>query len=143
MSYTEDIEKQNEELQQKLATAQKQVAAFKSYNRISIPTIERSWCDRDEVILHVVFSVLVEFVEKEWKGKPEQYSRSDFRLACKAEKEILLKQNKEKRELYKLYLWWKNDFPKLRDDPNWHVKGYDFETKKAMRVLALRGYLWT
>jgi hypothetical protein len=144
MAYIEDIEKQNEELQQKLATAQRQVAALKSYNKIRIPTIENQWCDRDIVIMHAVFTVLTEFVEKEWKGVADLYTREDYRC-CKteAERRLLKHQNKEKKELYKLYLWWKNEFPKLQDDPMWHIKGYKVETKKAMRVLELRGYLWT
>jgi len=144
MSYAKDLEKQNEELQQKLATAQRQVAALKSYNYIRIPTIENKWCDRDVVIMHAVFTVLTEFVEKEWNGKADLYSKEDYRCCTtKAERELLKKQNKEKKELFGLYLWWKNEFPKLQDDPMWHIKGYKIETNKAMRVLELRGYLWT
>jgi hypothetical protein len=144
MAYIEDIEKQNEELQQKLATAQRQVAALKSYNKIRIPTIENDWCDRDIVILHAVFAILVEFVEKEWHGKADTYTREDYRCCTTAaERRVLIKQNKDKKELFKLYLWWKNDFPKLQDSPRWHIDGYKIETKKAMRVIELRGYLWS
>jgi len=144
MNYVEGLEKQNEELQKKLASAQSQLSRLKACNTLKIPTLDKEWTDRDEVMLHTVFAVLVAFVEGEWKGKCEQYDKEDYDSEpdIKA-KRILYKQNRHKRELYALYLWWKNEYPILREDPMWHIKGYETETKKAMRVVELRGYLWT
>lgn len=51
---------------------------FFPYNVVKVPYLERSWCDRDQLMFHAVFQILVDFVELEqpfcawdtkWKGK--------------------------------------------------------------------------
>jgi hypothetical protein len=144
MSYESSLEKQNEELQKKLAGAQNQLSRLKACNNLRIPTLNSKWVDRDEVLLHTVFTVLVEFIEGEWHGKCEQYSKADYDAEFdKKAKKILYRQNRQKRELYSLYMWWKNVYPELCKDPHWHIRGYETETKKAARVVELRKYLWT
>ena len=32
---------------------------------LKIHTLEKGWCDRDEIMLHAVFQILVDFMEQE------------------------------------------------------------------------------
>ena len=136
MDYEKGLEQQNEELKQKLAV-------FENLNVLKIPTLDNEWTDRDHLMLHAVFAVLSDFIEGEWHGECDQYSKETIKAADKDEREILMKQNKEKKELWKLYRWWKDDFPELDKSAKWHIDGYEIETKKMIRVLELRGYMWT
>jgi hypothetical protein len=54
---------------------------FFPYNVIKIKYLPRSWCDRDQIMFHGIFQVLVDFVEteqpfcawdKKWKGKHKE-----------------------------------------------------------------------
>lgn len=137
MDYVKTLEQKNDELQKRLAY-------YESHKTLNIPTIENEYTDRDEVMLHAVFAVLVEFVEEEWHGVCEQYDQAQIDMETDENgKDTLILQNKEKKDLWELYLWWKNEYPKLWADPHWHFKGYEIETEKAMQVVALRKYLWT
>jgi len=70
---------------------------------LKIHTLTKGYWDKDEVLLHSSFQLLVGFVEKE---KPDQIIdwnfRPDTKLAWK--------------EIKSLYRWWKNQRP-MRVDP--------------------------
>lgn len=73
------------------------------YNILHIKTLDRHWNDRDQVLLHSMFQILVDFIEQEkpfehfdWTSSPEY--------------------NAKGIELVTLYWWWKNERP-LRHDP--------------------------
>ncbi len=135
--YTEGIEKQNEELKEKLSK-------FEGRNLVSIPTLKNEYCDVDYVLIHAIFALLVKFIENEWGGVCNQYDDETINYESDENaKETLRNQNKDKKELFELYLWWKNEFPELEKDPKWHIEGYETETNKAMRVVELRRYMWT
>jgi len=36
---------------------------------LKIQTLEKGWCDKDEVLLHAAFQLLVDFVEQEHPDK--------------------------------------------------------------------------
>ena len=36
---------------------------------LKINTLNKCWCDRDDLLLHAAFQILVDFVEKEKPGK--------------------------------------------------------------------------
>lgn len=45
---------------------------------LKIHTLEKGWCDRDQIMLHAAFQLLVDFVEREnpdqivdWNSEPE------------------------------------------------------------------------
>jgi len=65
---------------------------------LKIHTLEKGWCDKDYVMLHAVFQILVDFVEQE---KPDQIvdwnSDPEHRRA--------------RREIRSLYRWWKQTRP--------------------------------
>jgi hypothetical protein len=71
-------------------------------NLLKITTIpaDSEWCDKDRVLLHACFQLLVDFIEQE---KPEEFV--DYKST------LLLA--KEWAELQELYNYWKYDHPKL------------------------------
>jgi len=67
-----------------------------------IRTLEAGWHDKDEVMLHAAFQLLVDFVEQEQPGKYIDWSHDDdHRQAWK--------------EIRALYRWWTTTRPSRRD----------------------------
>ncbi|MBI4670939.1 MAG: hypothetical protein HY741_04620 [Chloroflexi bacterium] len=65
---------------------------------LKIQTLDKGWHDRDEILLHACFQVLVDFVEQE---KPDQildWSHSD-------------ESRRVWKEIMSLYRWWKEKRP--------------------------------
>jgi hypothetical protein len=58
---------------------------FKPYNVIKCAKLDRSWCDRDHLMLHAMFQILVDFVEleqpfRDWNRKTKRYTdRNEMR----------------------------------------------------------------
>lgn len=83
---------------------------------IKIQTLEKGWCDKDYVLLHAAFQLLVDYVEQE---KPQNVDWT---------------WNPEPRhawaEIRSLYRWWKKTRPKRKDPlmrrglkrPPWRLK---------------------
>lgn len=115
--------------------------AWKRYTTIKPRYLPHTWIDKDELIIHVVFEVLSEFFEGEkpfetinWKATGTQHIID---------------------ELYDHYQWWHTyhdhdpmdgfhsgfmDIHKaINDESAWEAE----LTRRAQRVLELRGYLWT
>ena len=65
---------------------------------LKIQTLEKGWHDKDEILLHAAFQLLVDFVEKEDPGRIVDWNSDESHKH--AWKEI--------RELYK---WWKGKRP--------------------------------
>jgi len=65
---------------------------------LKIQTLEKGWHDKDEILLHAAFQLLVDFVEKEDPGRIVNWNSDESHKH--AWKEI--------RELYK---WWKEKRP--------------------------------
>ena len=65
---------------------------------LKIETLEKGWQDKDEILLHAAFQLLVDFVEKEQPDKIVDWNSNE------AHKHAW----KEIRELYK---WWKEKRP--------------------------------
>jgi hypothetical protein len=65
---------------------------------LKIQTLEKGWCDKDYLLLHAVFQILIDFIEQE---KPDQIidwnSDPEHRQAW--------------REIRSLYRWWKEIRP--------------------------------
>jgi hypothetical protein len=88
-------------------------------NNLKITTLPRHWMDRDEVLLHACFQILVDFVEKECQPSPyHQLIEIDIEkeMKCYVEwdeasktsmRTSLEKQNEMTREILFLYTWWK------------------------------------
>lgn len=85
---------------------------------LKIETLPNSkhWIDRDTVMLHTCFQILVDFVEKE-----------DGLNHCNYE------HHKESvDELKYLYEWWKN-----------YSEEDEMENKNLLRLINMRQFLWT
>jgi len=69
---------------------------------LKIHTLEKGWCDKDYIMLHAAFQVLVDFVEKEKPGERIDWSwDATHRRAWK--------------EIMSLYKWWKKERPARKD----------------------------
>ena len=131
---------------------------FLPWNVVKVKTLSRYYHDKDEIMLHACFQILVDFVEKEkyfkWVGlekdgsitfpswndrkKMEPWERESLNDSCK---------------IHWLYHWWKYERP-LRKDPwaieedltkAWHLDmKYLKEDQSKFKLLAsLRENLWT
>lgn len=65
---------------------------------LAIHTLGKGWRDRDEILLHAAFQILVDFVEKEEPGRIINWSHDETHRHVW----------KEVRELYR---WWKEKRP--------------------------------
>jgi len=80
--------------------------------RLEIQSLPKGWCDRSELLLHAMFQVLVDFVEKE---KPFDYW----------EYEEHTEQRHAAEEIKSLYDWWKNRLNRISpfdEVPKEHIK---------------------
>lgn len=129
------------------------------YNVVYVKTLPSTWCDRDDLLLHATFQILVDFIENEHEIKSIWYE--DKYCTSRASDWI---------ELYGLYSWWKYDYPnplhektldkavaldqKTGKNSDEYYQILDlygeqeeaFEkltTEKLQKLMELRGYLWT
>jgi hypothetical protein len=65
---------------------------------LKIETLSKEWRDRDEVLLHAAFQVLVDFVEKEHPERIIDWNSNEL-------------HRKAWREIKSLYRWWKETRP--------------------------------
>ena len=70
---------------------------------LRIDTLEKGWCDRDNVLLHAAFQVLVDFIEKEEPNKTIDWKWNKA-------------HQKAWKEMDELYHWWTKERPK-RESP--------------------------
>lgn len=123
---------------------------FRCVQPRSLPGVE--WIDRDELMLHLAFECLVQFVEKEnglkGIGEPGQDLTSFDKQTAEAIREQEVHQDIWMRECSALYEWWiKKYVPWFNDDK---FNPYSEETKmheesQAMfhRLVDVRPHLWT
>ncbi|MFT5368682.1 MAG: hypothetical protein ACI8V2_003649 [Candidatus Latescibacterota bacterium] len=76
--------------------------------KLKIHTLNKGWCDKDEVLLHAAFQILVDFVEREKPGKVIDWNSDK-------------NHKKAWREIRALYKWWKKKRP-ARKDPLYNKK---------------------
>jgi len=88
-------------------------------NKLTITTLKaKEWCDKDEVLIHAAFQLLVDFVEKEKAGEVIDWTwNNDVKQAW--------------YEIHSLYKWWKEIRP-ARKDPlmDEHIESPPFEFEK-------------
>ena len=132
---------------------------FHPYNVIKIRSLPPTWMDIDTRLEHSIMQLLVDFVEKEepqnhfnyavyaWYGKSEWVSEQDI---------IDNQQHiNEWKEIFALYRWCKK-FIKLNEKDNIENKIKNYKiilnlnerfdklvTQKLIRIIQLRGHLWT
>jgi hypothetical protein len=65
---------------------------------LKIQTLDKGWCDKDEVLLHAAFQLLADFVEQEYPDKVTDWTwNAEHRHVWK--------------EITRLYRWWKRERP--------------------------------
>jgi hypothetical protein len=102
-------------------------------NLLKIKSLSYGWCDKDIVMLHACFQLLVDCVEKEnlLDGHIDWEYNDEFKLA--------------RAELQALYDWWQkrtewaadDDFDEL-DPPV-----YEEDTRQLIKLIEWRHMLWT
>jgi hypothetical protein len=98
-------------------------------NILKISSLDEQWHDKDEVMIHACFQLLVDVVEKEnlFTGDIDwQHS----------EKEV-----SEKAEILELYNWWLEYRGQI--DEETFQKDYEFENQMFIRLIKIRSRLWT
>jgi hypothetical protein len=86
--------------------------------RLKITTLDTGWYDKDEVLLHAAFQLLVDFVRQEQPAKTVDWDADELHRIAWA-------------EITGLYKWWKKTRPKRRsplDDKK--LKRPPFKLKK-------------
>ena len=140
---------------------------FHPYNKIKIKTLAPTWCDRDYVLLHASFAIFCNVIEEEELLEHTSYDHSeeiaDLEKANWEDKERqrdyikFLKEKHEEdqkleKELKYLYRWWTVDRPKKQEDlkdssKKYEVgaleKAYEEDTEHLIRLIKIRGTLWT
>ena len=114
---------------------------MKPANKLKIPTLTKEWCDKDYVLLHACFAILVEFVEKEWGGLDARRAWLD---ECEKsdENDWWVKEcgNPQLAEVSALYEWWTKE--RLGEDDS-EDGDYAKDTEMIMRLVSIRSGLWT
>jgi len=69
---------------------------------MKIHTLEKGWCDRDELLLHAPFQLLVDFIEQEKPDRIVDWNADEL-------------HRKAWKEIQSLYNWWKKERPARKD----------------------------
>jgi hypothetical protein len=122
------------------------------------------YCDKDEIMLHACFQLLVDFVQKEWHSGKSKYFGKYFNIQqeviemkkeglpnkiIKSHTDCLNRQNRETKEIWDLYFWWTKVRPKRKHKEMLKIdnKGNflcDIEDEEMLtRLIKVRGCLWT
>jgi hypothetical protein len=123
----------------------------------SLPSVsEEHWIDADVVLVHALFQILIDFVEKErpykigltarlaWHGLPVPQEERDYDYPG-----VDLDADLEEwRQIYALYHWWKQHGSTLRQELDRETyaektKAYSEMTAKLHILVALRRHYWT
>lgn len=98
---------------------------WEPYNVVKIKTLSPTWHDRDLILLHAAFQILVDFIEQEkpseWFDIENSWWEDDW------------------NELFALYTWWKECGKDNCDEDEQRAEN----TAKLIRLIELRGHLWT
>ncbi len=84
---------------------------------LKIQTLTKGWHDRDEILLHAAFQILVDFVEQE---KPNQIVDYNYDA----------EHRRRWKEITSLYRWWKKERPARkspRDNKKLREPPFEFE----------------
>ncbi len=91
-------------------------------NYLKIHTLKSGWCDRDEILLHADFQILVDFVEREHPATVADWNHDAI-------------HRRAWREISSLYRWWKKQRP-ARKSPldNKKLKMMPFKLRKMLET---------
>lgn len=112
-------------------------AVWYRYNVVKCRRLPPTWCDRDALMLHVAFQLLTDFIEREkpWKVNASDKQITDAYEVCGDDEGA--RRLAEWTEVKALYDWWKSY------DCNGGHENYELENSMLVRLIAVRGCLWT
>ncbi len=98
---------------------------------LHISTLTGEWCDKDIVLLHGCFQLLVDCIEKEklLTGHTDWDSDDEFKSA--------------KIEIQALYDWWAKRLADEEVLDELSESQYEKENEMLIRLIKIRKYLWT
>ena len=134
---------------------------------LKIETLTGYW-DKDELMLHACFQILVNFVKREWdegkgwrgetwasyhdleKCEKDLKSQGYTKKMIKTEIDGLKRSNEITKEIWDLYNWWTKIRPNRNPDrcADWDDNKADFvedveDTEMLNRLMKVRRALWT
>lgn len=102
-------------------------------NILKIQTLDKSWSDKDNIMLHACFQLLTDCIEKEKLHDLTDWDQDD-------------NFKKAKKEIDELYDWWKDRVKHEQGDqvdPIWTENQHDRDTEMLTRLVNIRKFLWT
>ena len=97
--------------------------------------LEPGYYDKDHLMIHACFTLLVQFVEKE---QPYYYDDPPM----ESDPEWDPKHYKEKTEIMELYNWWKNR-PKGEHNYENSLAAHEEDQRQLHRLIDIRPRMWT
>ncbi|MEN7549175.1 hypothetical protein AAG747_14725 [Rapidithrix thailandica] len=97
-------------------------------NLLTIESLPAKWMDKDEVMLHACFQLLVDCIEKEEIHKYTDWSHTELHRNVKEEMDVL-------------YKWWKERSKMEHIEVD--EKQQEADNEKLIRLIKIRKYLWT
>lgn len=127
---------------------------FDKYNIIKIKSLTPDYYDKDTIMLHGMFQLLTDYVERElsWMEyicvnntpKPNKNNRKilglkylDWEISLG---DASLQQCASAKEIKELYIWWTETRNLRKDDVS---KNYNEDTEMMIRLAKIREYLWS
>ena len=113
--------------------------------------------DKDRIMLHAAFSLLVSFVEEEWMGDETSFEQFEVEMR-KFNDEIRngvhegttnsdIEHANANDVILDLYKWWKNDYPRElqnRSQSVENMKSFDLKEQEMLeKLVKYRGAMWT
>jgi hypothetical protein len=94
--------------------------------------LKPGWWDTDTKLLHASFTLLEDYVELEKPFKTIEWNDDDS-------------SREYANEIHSLYLWWKHHKAMSTDSVSWELENanYEEETANLIRLIKIRGTLWT
>lgn len=148
--YIKLLEDQNEALQQKIHDY------VDKYEKHCIVVCSQltGYSDKDYIMLHACFELLVDYVDNELNGEIvirdeeatiAEMKQSNFHQdAIDVEIDILRKNNIKMIEMTELYDWWTKEYiTGIHEKKIPYPKQYDIEQAFLLKLINMRAYLWT
>lgn len=116
---------------------------MKPSNVLHIPSRDEGWCDKDVLMVHACFTLFEKFVDEEWGGLGSKKASLN-RLSESSDEHVIIytkRMRKVLKKAYELYHWWQKRKVTTRNEIDEDV--FEEDTRMLMKLLSIRGYLWT
>lgn len=102
-------------------------------NILKIDTLNEGWSDKDNVMLHACFQLLMDCIEKEKLHELTDWNQSEQFQGAKKEIDTLVE-------------WWRQRVHSERAEhinPIWSDNQYEEDNHMLIQLIGIRQYLWT